>query len=484
MQGERLLPPPFYISGIPRKRKMAKLFRPKELREFVFPELGLIMYHLFWVKYTLYLIKLGYDVSKQKHLFFGIEKNGEINPLEGVLYYSILSKLYNEKEGSDDVSVGSLWARGWLFKGGWRNVILGELEKFAKDPRNFDFVNFVDVIFHSDFYTDCKRARINLVDVIKTDMLKEFKAGNDDLESSQDAIKSFVSSITRIFLATNEIKWKEGAVIEPNIAFTQKVLLCDLDKWNDLLKIANVNFKFTREELRIFLNSLQSTEPGRYFLRSILLVSYVDPLGHNRDYVRKTMRDIYHLYESEKDFKAKVFTKFSYINLDSSVFDKIEETCFYWELNFFLADGEQLARNILCKDGETVDIINEDDIKQYFLSSKQEEATYFRKFLEKMESSKRKSFLTSLINKLRVSNNDNDSIANYFRSLLEGINRRYEPYQIFIELLLAKRTLEKETKKLYRVIVRASKERSKTSFYGIDPLMNWTRTILKALKNE
>lgn len=65
-----LLPEHFYVTGIPKKRKLPKLFRPKELRHYVFPELGMIMYPLFWVKYTLFLIKEGYVPWEQKHLFF------------------------------------------------------------------------------------------------------------------------------------------------------------------------------------------------------------------------------------------------------------------------------------------------------------------------------------------------------------------------------------------------------------------------------
>ena len=83
------LPDNFFISAVPNRRELSKLFRPKELREFVFPEFGMIMYDLFWVKYTLYLIKEGYVPWTQNYLFFGAEKGGQIDVTKSVLYFSI-----------------------------------------------------------------------------------------------------------------------------------------------------------------------------------------------------------------------------------------------------------------------------------------------------------------------------------------------------------------------------------------------------------
>lgn len=444
----------------------------------MFPELGMIMYPLFWIKYTLHLLKEGYDVSAQKHLFFwaGTE------PSEGVLYYSLLSKFYSKGCGTEDVSVGTNWAKGWLFKPGWKDNVTKELEKIAKDQANYVFHEFTKNVFSSDFKTDCRRAHVNISRIIKTEMLKTLRdtKGKDYVETVQKTIEAFARSMMKIFHTNKGLHCKEGAVIEPNIEFTRRVLLQNSNDLNELSKLANVNFNFTKEELKTLLTVLQTTEKGRYFLRSMLLVSYVDPLNHSRGYVREKMRDICDVYRSAKDFEEEIKSKFDDLIVNRSVLSGLEETCFCWALNFFLADGEEIARRLLGSQN-IVRIIRGNEIKQYF-SGGDEYLRNFMGFLERLKKQAWRAHLTVVVEKLRKQGSED--VANYMARLLEGIEKYDEPYTIFIELLLEQGTLKKEAENIYSVVTLPPEETSTAFFYGIDPIIDWSRTTLKGLCNE
>ncbi|RLI82467.1 hypothetical protein DRP04_03895 [Archaeoglobales archaeon] len=478
-----ILPKPFYISGIPRKKERPKLFRPKELRELVFPEIGMIMYPLYWIKYALHLINLGYDISEQKYLFFWAEKEGETNPSESVLYYSLLSKFYSKQHGKKylDVSVGRDWADKWLFKSEWGDKILNELDKFVRDPENFDFDSFVENIFSSDFKTECKNAGIILSRVIKNKMLSKFKISREESYSEimKKAIEAFVRTIAEIFQENDELDIKEGAVVDPNINFTLKVLLQNSGGFNEQLsKLANNNFEFTKEEFKALLNVLQSTERGRFVLRSMLLLTYLDPLNNKNKTIIAKMRDIFEIYKRAKNFEETVTEKFGNFRFDQSVLNGLEESSFYWELNFFLVDGEEIARNLL----ENRNIIKESEIQRYFSEKNDEHVDYFKTFLIRLEDEKRRVCLTNLISKLK--RKGERAIANYMEKLLEGVNKHHEPYIIFLNLLLEKKTLKKEVGKIYSVVAPPPKDVPSALFYGIEPLLDWLRVILKGIKSE
>ena len=475
----RLIPKPFYISAFPKKRENPKLFRPKELREYIFPELGMIMYPLFWIKYTLYLIKNGYDPSNQDYLFFWVKKNGKIDPSKGVLYYSLLSRYYSTKKQTEDVSVGKLWAKGRLFKQDWKSRILKGLRKFVKDPNRFDFTNFVETTFSADFKTDCARAKIDLPKhLTKMRDLFNKKSRKHSIESMKLAIESFTIALADV-LIRDGINCKKGSVIHPNIVFTRRVLLQNNTELGALEKLANTNFSFTKEEIEILLNQLQSTEKGRYFLRSLLLISYFDPRYHDNDYIRNRMRKIYDIFTSIDDFQKRIERKFSGFKFLPSILRKLEETCFYWELNFFLTDGETIARTIT---SNAQGVIRKKDVQEYFSQTQEEEPKYFVEFIKnlKNDEKRRKCFLSLIKN---ISKQRENKIAGFLLELLDGVKKGEAGYEIFLNLLVFQGTLERETENLYSIIGKPKEDFSYALFYGINPLIDWTRTILKRLGN-
>jgi len=475
-----LLPEHFYISALPKKRKLPKLFRPKELREYVFPELGMIMYDLFWVKYTLFLIKEGYVPWEQEHLFFWANKAGRIDPLKSVLYFSILSKVRSLLTHERDISVGRDFARRWLFaRIGWKEKVANGLLDFSAKGRTFDFQNFVEQIFHSDFKNDCVRFGVDLAEMATRKMSEAFESLPPS-DAHVSAIKSFCIFIGTLLHDTGIIQnypRATGAVIDPNINFTRKVLLLNTTEVGALRDLANIDFCFTRKEITILLKRLMQTEQGRYFLASVFLVSYLDPIQNSRMSVTEGLRNIYNRYKNTKNFEDQITLIFSGFEFPKVIFERMEEVCFYWELNFFLSDGETISRKLL----QERSIISRGEISKYF-EEHQALLRNFAGFLEILtQDSERVIHLHSFIQSLQKTGDTGTS--NFMFHLLKSLKQRKEICDVFIDLLLARGTLREIGHDLYSVTGKISKNMSEAIFYGIGPLIDWTTAILRGLRN-
>lgn len=472
-----LIPEPFFISGRPVKSIRPKLARPKQLSQYVFPHFGMIIFDLFWVKYTLFLrLKCNYDLVNQKYLFFWAEKNGHINPRHGVLYYSLLSRYKSILHLSSDISVGSLWASGWLFKKGWREKIIVKLREYSKNPHSFDFGKFVDHVFSSDFKSDCNREGVDLADAMSVGMSRHDYSDSVKMNSRDmtETIGCFVDALAYLLNSHREM-CKEGSVVDPNIDFTRKVLLDRLEeptRVKDLKKLAKTNFLFDKQDSVIFLKLLQATEKGTYLARSLFLLFYLDPLSHKRGYLKKQSRNVSKIFRKTKDARKRIQSQFGNL-ISPSTLDGLGETCFYWELNFFLADIENAARELLEKYPIRVSV---DEVDRYF--SRMHDT--IKAFVEKLQEEKCRNFLRILIQRLKE--DDERITATFLSQLLDASQARRKSSKLLLELMVELGTLEKETEKLYSVTAHLPEDWSYAFFYGIDPLINWAETILKGLR--
>lgn len=472
-----LIPEPFFVSGRPVKSIRPKLARPKQLSQYVFPHFGMIMFDLFWVKYTLFLrLKCDYDLDKQRHLFFWAEKNGHINPRHGVLYYSLLSRYKSTLHLSPDISVGSLWASGRLFKKGWREKIVAKLVEYSRNPNSFDFKKFVDYVFSSDFKSDCNRKGVDLANTMGVGMYREDEGDSAKVDTGDitNTIGWFVDTLAYLLKSHEEI-CREGSVIEPNIDFTQKVLLEKLEdpeRLRDLKKLANTNFVFDQQESEIFLKLLQATEKGRCFARSLFLLFYLDPLSHKTGYLKRQLRNVSKIFRKTRDIEKRIQSQFGNL-ISHSTLEGLGETCFYWELNFFLADIENAARELLEKYPFRVSVY---EVDRYF--SRVHDPV--EAFIEKLHENKLWDFLEKLIPRLKE---DNERItATLLSQLVDASHTTRKSSKLLLEFMAEFGTLEKETEKLYSVLAPLPEDWSYAFFYGIDPLIDWARTMLKGLR--
>ena len=106
--------PTYFLSASQDTSSRSRLFRPRELREFVFPGVGMIMHSLFWVKYTAHLHQQGIDPSAQDRLLLYAETEDD-EPLynEGLLWYILASRLENDAPGQ--LTAGVKTVRDYLF---------------------------------------------------------------------------------------------------------------------------------------------------------------------------------------------------------------------------------------------------------------------------------------------------------------------------------------------------------------------------------
>ncbi len=482
MPEERLLPHPFYLSATKKRGENPKLFRPKELREYVFPGIGLVMYDLFWVKYSLHLkLNKNYDLTEQNRLFLWAEKDGKKEPEESVLYYSLLSRYLSQITEIKDVSVGKIAARGWLFKRKWKNKILRGLKRFAKKPEEFDFEDFVESAFSSEFKTKCKRKEVDLVEILRAVMEANPPTSNNTEERVKEVISSFVKGVERVFREDEKLHGVNNneVVIGPNIDFTEKVLGEVEDA--SLEPLANTNFRFRRKEVEAFIQALSLTQKGEYLLRSFVLIAYFDPLSNDNDSIKGKLRRVSDIYRKDDSFTDQAAGKFRGITLPESILGELEESCFFWALNFFLGDGEDIARKLLNeKREEEKSTLSTKDVEEYFQRSDNFRVNYIREIYKRLKQ-RWEGELSNLIENLR--RKGESGVADYLELLSDCLEKNLEIEKTFLKLLNNQGTIEKEADDLHIVVNPYSDSSPSASFYAIDQAISWTKRVLRGGQN-
>lgn len=456
-----LLPNHFYISGVPRKRKIPKLFRPKELAQYIFPDLGMIMYDLFWIKYTLFLVGDNYLPWMQERLFFWASRDGHIDPLKSVLYFSLKAKIQSILGISIDLPAGGRFARDWLFSGfeDWRENVALRLMEFSKTGQQFDFKEFTDNVFSSSFKTQCRNDGIELTD-LASKLMTEYFQKSTSLSKHDSAVEAFCKFISHLLHDRNIIRFyptRTGAVVDPNIDFTRDILLFNKTELNELSNIANTNFRITKKEITVFLERLTKSELGRNLLASIILVTYFDPLNNANSTIVKLLRKSFDLYEDATDFEKRIRSSFGNLVIPKSVFDNMKETCFMWEFNFFLTDGETIARLII-KDER---IISVQSVIEYF-NEKKSVVDYFVHFIETLPQVERSSQFQLLISK-HEKTNDSGTI-DFLNGLLKGIKTKQFAHEVFWISLRLERLWRKRARKFSPSQVLSQKNPRKLFF--------------------
>lgn len=79
--------PRFIFSARPNEGSQTQLLRPRMLNDYIFPNVGLIMYGFFWLKFGLWLHSQGLDPDDQSELLLWTRySDGTVDFHESILY--------------------------------------------------------------------------------------------------------------------------------------------------------------------------------------------------------------------------------------------------------------------------------------------------------------------------------------------------------------------------------------------------------------
>ena len=483
MESNRLLPDTFFISGLHNSKNNLKLFRPKQISDLILPRISMIMYHPFWIKYTLFLLSNGYYLDKQDDLFFWAIKESKKHTNKGILYFCLLSIYLRRLDSkSPDVSVGKRWSKDWLFhKEAYYNIIDVIQELNITANIKFNYTLYVDKVFSPLFQSACKKEKIDLKKIF-IDINNNLQVNKQQISKKQ-VIESIDLFVEKLAIIIEKIKhrlpqYKNDRLIDTIIEFTKQVILSNIDEpfFRNSNKLANTKIPFSKKELIILLNQLQETENGQYFIRSFLLISTLDPLNHDNPYIVEKIREICIDYKDQEDISKKFIQSFPDISFKKDIVENLSESCFYWKLNFFLLDGEDIARNLAIKNNR---LLTKDSICKLFTNNI--ESFHFTKFID--DTYKDKSLLDFLNYAFSIKYRSDELTASFLEVFYKCLIQKKSSCEIFIELLLHQKTIRRISDDTYEFVEKVPGMR-RALFWGLEAFINWSKIIMRGLIDE
>ena len=473
----------FFLSARTESGRQTNYFRPKAVTEIVFPDVGMIMYPMFWNKYLISLERQGYDLTEQDHLYLWAEREGKRDPTESVLYYSLRSLYATRRDSLPDIAVGESAASEWLFtpstvrgRGLYDELVDHFLRVADGDPPPLnEFTEETNTYMSQRFRSRCTDAGFSFPDCFEVE-LRAVKLSDeaDERERYDGVVTAFVRALQRAFEAVPALhRTRLGEVIiGSNIGFVRPLLEQAPEAVLD--RSANTEFEVSADEANAFLEAVQAREHGEFLVGSILLISIVGPT-QDRDAILNELRRLPDLYRSRADIVERARQEFPGADISPEVCDVLEQLCFFWSVNYFLADGEDLARQLIAN---TDGVITDDDLKEVF--DERATADSFERFVE---LSTREQYATDLgdLIQLLESMGEDDVVA-FLQAYRQLLGDGYSPRQLFVELLKWNGVLVDETEH-YRVKAPIQ-ENDSASFYGVDEVINWTKTLWEAVDNE
>lgn len=464
----------YFVSASQETSSRSRLFRPKELREFVFPGVGMIMHSLFWVKHAAHLHRQNIDPLGQDRLLVYVEsEEGEVFYDESILWYCFASRLAPDSRVT--LTAGVKTTKNWLFEpqyeyeGDIYDRVADELHAMRAEGDSYDCDRFVDEVFAQWFVTRCSELGVDLAEHLRSDVVSAAHEPDVEGESYEPVVSAFCELVGGLVREYDSLRGQSNlAVITSTTRFAAQLLVPENEDAVEVL--ADTSFRFTPAQSTALLRAVASIEYGRHFIRSILFVIYLDPRRHSGSEFSREMRRIHDLVTDDAD--AVIRTGSSLVDLrelPAGVLEDLDETSYYWLLNFFMADGETISRNLL----DTTDpVITVNDVESYFESNR-DRAAEFQDFLSRAEDGL--TYLPRMLSEMSAT--ESPRVYRFLSQLQDSIEEGTRPPQVLLDLLEANGTIEKEAAESYRIREYPSNTNT-ASFYGIGPLKNWTETIL------
>lgn len=467
----------YFLSASWDTSSRSRLFRPKELRDFVFPGVGMIMHSLFWVKHAAHLHEQSIDPAAQEQLLL-YAKTEEDEPLydEGLLWYIFASRI--KQESSLQLTAGIKTVKNYLFEpqydydGDLYDRVAEEFNRIASQGESYDSGRFVDDVFAPWFVTRCGDLNIDLGNRIEQEVIP--KPADDALQSrTVRALSNFCELVGSLVRDHNELRGASNLnVTRSTINFVTQLFISEND--TQIATLADTSFEFTSEQTTALLQAVATIEHGEHFVRSSLFVTHIGPQKHSGSELDREMRRIHDIVTSRSETILKSGSAIVDLSaLPPDATQNLDETSYYWLLNFFMADGETISRELL----DTEDpIIQRETVEAHFEMGADRTVT-FEDFLIRPEDGL--EYLHRLL--AEIDPDDSPRVYRFLEQLLTNLEQGTDPPQVLLDLLETNGTIEPETdkKETYRIREFPSNTNS-ASFYGIDPLRSWTTTLLRA----
>lgn len=470
----------YFLSASQDTSSRSRLFRPKELREFVFPGVGMIMHSLFWVKHAAHLHRRGIDPAAQDRLLFYVTTEDD-EPLydEGLLWYILTSRI--EQPSSVQLTAGVKTVKNYLFQpqygseGDIYDRVADELQRMATQGASYDTDRFVDDVLASWFVTRCADLDIDLRKRINQEVLPS--ASQDESQPrSKRALTNFCELVGSLVRNHSVLRGASNlTVIGSTIQFATQLLIPENEP--HLITLAETSFQFTPAQTTALFQAVATIEHGEHFVRSILFVAHIGPLKHSGNEFDREMRRIHDIVTSAPETIVESGTNLVELSdLPSSATTDLDETSYYWLLNFFMADGETISRELLDTDAPILERVT---VEAHFENRADRTGT-FEEFLSRPDDGL--NYLPRLLSE--IDPNESPRIHRFLTQLRTNFEQGTDPPQVLLDLLETNGTIEPETddQETYRIREFPSNTNS-ASFYGIGPLRNWTETLLEAYES-
>jgi len=467
----------YFLSASKDTSSRSRLFRPRELREFVFPGVGMIMHSLFWVKHTTHLHRQNINPSAQERLLL-YAKTEDDEPLydKGLLWYILSSRL--QENMPVHLTAGVKTVRDYLFEpqydydGDVYDRVAAEVQRMASQGESYDAARFVDEVFAPWFVTRCGDLGINLEARLEQEVL--LNEASETSQSQEELVLSdFCTLVGHLIREHEPLRGTSNLnVIGSTIQFASQLFSSENDA--QLATLADTSFRFTPTQTTALLQAAANIDYGEHFVRSILFVTHIGPLRHSGGEFDREMRRIHDIVTSDPETVLERGTAIvDLADLPSTATEDLDETSYYWLLNFFMADGETISRTLLDADEP---ILRRDTVEEHFETGKDRTAT-FEDFLTRPEDGR--TYLPRLLS--AVDPDGSSRVYQFLDQLQDNLEQGTDPPQVLLDLLEANGVIEPETdeREVYRIQEFPSNTNS-ASFYGIGPLRSWTTTLLQA----
>lgn len=467
----------YFLSASQETSSRSRLFRPRELREFVFPGVGMIMHSLFWVKHAAHLHQQGIDVSGQDRLLL-YARTEDDEPLytEGLLWYILDSRF--QEDTPVQLTAGVKTVKNYLFEpqydydGDVYDRVAAELQRIASQGESYDAGRFVDEVFAPWFVTRCGDLGIDLETRIEEEVSQN--AGETAQQSREERVLSdFCTLVGRLIREHTPLRGTSNLnVIGTTLQFATQLFIPANDA--QLGTLADPSFEFTPAQTTALLQAVANIDYGEHFVRSILFVAHIGPRKHSGPEFDREMRRIHDIVTA--DSETVLESGKAIVNLEDlppTATRDLDETSYYWLLNFFMADGETISRELL---DTNEPILRRDTVEEHFETGEDRTET-FEDFLARPEDGR--TYLPRLLS--AVDPEESTRVYRFLDQLRDNLDQGTDPPQVLLDLLETNGMIERESdeKDVYRIREFPSNTNS-ASFYGIGPLRSWTTTLLQA----